>query len=86
MPSPKVLRLPESAALSGARPVRALADNAYSAKAHLAMLLKRNIHVVIPGRSDHVANRKRLGRNGGRPVELDKEAYKRRNGIELALT
>jgi len=38
--------------------------------------------VVIPERSDQVANRKRRGGSGGRPVDLDKEAYKRRNVIE----
>ncbi|WP_420897849.1 transposase [Cryobacterium adonitolivorans] len=59
-----------------------LADKAYSAKAHREMLRKRNIQVVIPERSDQVANRKRRGRNGGRPVDLDKEACKRRNVIE----
>jgi transposase len=64
------------------RPDRVLADKAYSAKAHRGMLRKRNIQVVIPERSDQVANRKRRGRNGGRPVDLDKEAYKRRNVIE----
>ncbi|WP_166787875.1 hypothetical protein [Cryobacterium adonitolivorans] len=32
------------------------------------------IWVVIPERSDPVADRKRRGRNGGRPVDLDKEA------------
>jgi len=46
------------------------------------MLRKRGIQVVIPERSDQVGNRKRRGRNGGRPVGLDKGAYKRRNVIE----
>jgi transposase len=64
------------------RPIRVLADKAYSSKANRAMLRKRGIQIVIPERSDQVANRKRRGRNGGRPVGLDKEAYKRRNVIE----
>nr|WP_022887438.1 transposase [Glaciibacter superstes] len=42
----------------------------------------RGIQAVIPERSDHVANRKRLGVKGGRPPGLDKEAYKRPNVIE----
>ena len=36
----------------------------------------------MPERSDQVANRKRRGRNGGCPVDLDVEAYKHRNVIE----
>ena len=64
------------------RPDRVLADKAYSAKAHRAMLRHRIIQLVIPERSDQVANRKRRGRNGGCPVDLDIEAYKRRNVLE----
>ncbi|GAC1478655.1 MAG: hypothetical protein NVS1B16_09660 [Pseudarthrobacter sp.] len=37
---------------------------------------------MIPERSDQEANRKRRGSKGGRPVGLDKEAYKRRNVVE----
>ena len=37
---------------------------------------------MIPEKSDHIANRKRLGAKGGRPPLFDKEAYKRRNVIE----
>jgi transposase len=37
---------------------------------------------VIPEKSDHIANRKRLGAKVGRPPLSDKEAYKRRNVIE----
>ena len=49
---------------------------------HRARLRHRLIQLVIPERSDQVANRKRRGRNGGCPVDLDIEAYKRRNVIE----
>ena len=63
-------------------PDRALGDKAYSSKANRKMLRDRNIHAVIPERSDQIANRKRRGRAGGRPPGLDKEAYKRRNVIE----
>lgn len=37
---------------------------------------------LYPERSDTVANRKRRGRNGGRTIGRDKEAYKRRNVVE----
>lgn len=42
----------------------------------------RGIEPVIPEKSDHIANRKRLGSQGGRPPEFDTEAYKRRNAIK----
>jgi len=37
---------------------------------------------MIPERSDQKASRKRRRAKGGRPVGLDKEAYKRRNVVE----
>lgn len=58
------------------RPDRALADKAYSSKANRDLLRWRGIQAVIPERSDQEANRKRRGSKGGRPVGLDKEAYK----------
>ena len=69
------------------RPTRTLGDKAYSSKAYSSkanreLLRRRGIEAVIPERSDQEANRKRRGRNGGRPVALDKEAYKRRNVVE----
>ncbi len=64
------------------RPDRALADKAYSSKANRELLRRRGIQAVIPERSDQEANRKRRGSKGGRPVGLDKEAYKRRNVVE----
>ncbi|MBG6191728.1 transposase [Arthrobacter sp. CAN_A212] len=60
------------------RPDRALGDKAYSSKANRNLLRSRG----IPERSDQQANRKRRGRSGGRPVGLDREAYKRRNVVE----
>ncbi|WP_425459498.1 IS5 family transposase [Georgenia muralis] len=63
-------------------PVRALADKAYSSKANRALLRRRDIKTVIPERSDQVANRKRRGSRGGRPVTYDTEAYRRRNVVE----
>ncbi|MFH5823459.1 IS5 family transposase [Georgenia sp. AZ-5] len=63
-------------------PVRALADKAYSSRANRALLRRRGIQAVIPERSDQIANRKRRGSKGGRPVTYDEEAYKRRNVVE----
>ena len=63
-------------------PVRALADKAYSSRANRALLRRRGIQAVIPERADQIANRKRRGSRGGRPVSYDSEAYKRRNVVE----
>lgn len=63
-------------------PDRVMADKAYASKANRKLLRDRGIETVIPEKSDHIANRKRLGAKGGRPPEFDKEAYKRRNVIE----
>ncbi len=64
------------------RPERAMADKAYSSKAIRAYLRERGIQCVIPEKEDQKANRKRKGSAGGRPVQYDKEAYKRRNVVE----
>ena len=64
------------------RPERAMADKAYSSKAIRAYLRERGIQCVIPEKEDQKANRKRKGSAGGRPVEYDREAYKRRNVVE----
>ena len=63
-------------------PVRALADKAYSSRANRALLRRRGIQAVIPERADQIANRKRRGSRGGRPVSYDSEAHKRRNVVE----
>jgi transposase len=64
------------------RPVRALADKAYSSKAIRALLRRKGVQAVIPERADQIANRTRRGSAGGRPVGYDAEAYKRRNVVE----
>lgn len=64
------------------RPVRGMADKAYSSKANRAYLRDHGIQCVIPEKEDQKANRKRKGSAGGRPVSYDKEAYKRRNVVE----
>ena len=67
---------------SRTRPDRTMADKAYASKANRTLLRDRGIDAVIPDKSDHIANRKRLGVKGGRPPSFDAEAYKRRNVIE----
>ena len=63
-----------------------LPDGALSLEAEfvdcLALLRRRGIQAVIPERDDQIANRKRRGAKGGRPVTYDTEAYKRRNVVE----
>lgn len=64
------------------RPVRAMADKAYSSRGNRKYLRDRGIQCVIPEKDDQKTNRKRKGKAGGRPVTYDKEAYKRRNVVE----
>ncbi len=59
-----------------------LADKAYSSRAIREHLRKRRIRAVIPQPADQIAHRKSLGNNGGRPLALDKTAYKQRNTVE----
>ena len=49
------------------RPDRVLADKAYSSKGTRAYLRRRGIRATIPVKADQAANRRRLGRKGGRP-------------------
>ena len=63
-------------------PTALLGDKAYSARAHREHLRARGVTTVIPEPADQIANRKRRGSAGGRPVNLDKKLYKRRNVIE----
>ncbi len=64
------------------RPDALLADKAYSSRAHRALLRRRGIKAVIPEPADQIANRKRRGSRGGRPVSYDRQRYKNRNVIE----
>lgn len=64
------------------RPDTLRGDKAYSSRAHRAMLRSRGIQAVIPERADQIANRKRKGSTGGRPVSFDAADYKNRNVIE----
>lgn len=66
------------------RPDRVRADNAYSARAHRALLRARGIGAVIPEPSDQIRNRKRRGAAGGRPPAFDPINYRGRNTVERA--
>lgn len=48
------------------RPVRVLADKAYSSRANRELLARRGIKAVVPVKNDQVANRKKKGTSGGR--------------------
>ena len=61
------------------RPDAVAADKAYSSRASRAYLRRRGIKAVIPEKADQAANRKKRGRDGGRPVAHDAEQYKERN-------
>ena len=50
------------------RPDAVAADTAYSSRARRAYLRRRGIKAVIPEKADQAANRKKRGRDGGRPV------------------
>lgn len=65
-----------------ARPDALIADKAYSARDHRALLRARRIRTVIPERADQQANRARRGSAGGRPPAFDPDTYKRRNVVE----
>ncbi len=63
-------------------PVSVRADKAYSSRANRQLLRTRGIRAVIPEPADQVANRRRKGSAGGRPVGYDAQDYKSRNVIE----
>lgn len=62
-----------------------LADMAYSSRAIRSHLRQRGIRAVIPQPADQAANRKRLGRLGGRPPAFDRKTYKQRNTVERCI-
>ena len=64
------------------RPDAVLGDKAYSSRANRDLLRSRGLKTVIPQPADQIANRKRRGRDGGRPPAFDARTYKDRNVIE----
>ncbi len=67
------------------RPGRVLGDKAYSSRAIRSHLRRRRIKTTIPEPAGQQANRRRRGRNGGRPPQFDTEIYKQRNTVERAI-
>ncbi|MET9323307.1 IS5 family transposase [Streptomyces sp. NPDC003038] len=64
------------------RPDRARGDKAYSSRANRDYLRKRGIKPTIAQPDDQRANRRPLGRTGGRPPSFDREQYRQRNTVE----
>lgn len=64
------------------RPDAVAGDKAYASRGSRAHLRKCGIKAVIPGKRDQVANRRRKGSRGGRPVSHDADLYKERNTVE----
>ena len=53
--------------------------------ANRACLHRRGIKAVIPEKADQAANRKKRGRDGGRPVAHDAEQYGEHNTVERCI-
>ncbi|MGO3151562.1 MAG: IS5 family transposase [Galactobacter sp.] len=64
------------------RPETVMADRGYTTAGNRTYLRSKGIKTVVPEKSDQIAARKRKGSQGGRPPELDVDAYKGRNVVE----
>jgi transposase len=64
------------------RPVRVLADKAYSHPSTRAALRGRGIGFISPEKSDQIARRRAKGARGGRPPSFDQQLYADRNVVE----
>ena len=64
------------------RPVRVLADKAYSHPSTRAALRTRRIGFTSPEKSDQIARRRARGARGGRPPTFDQQLYADRNVVE----
>jgi transposase len=64
------------------RPLRVLADKAYSHPSTRAALRARGIAFTCPERRDQIAHRKSKGSRGGRPPRFDQAIYAERNVVE----
>ncbi len=67
------------------RPDRVRADKAYGSRANRDYLRKRGIRCTIPGKSDQIRNRKKLGARGGRPPKFDKADYREHHAVECGI-
>ncbi|WP_344492991.1 IS5 family transposase [Streptomyces enissocaesilis] len=68
------------------RPLRVRGDKAYSSRANRAYLRRRGIRCTIPEPADQIRNRKRRGRDGGRPPAFDRDDYKARHAVECGIS
>jgi len=68
------------------RPTVLIADRAYSARSHRALLRSKGIAAVIPEKVDQQGGRKRRGSHGGRPPVFDATKYKKRHVIECSFS
>ncbi|MER6522099.1 IS5 family transposase [Streptomyces sp. NPDC001553] len=67
------------------KPDKVGADKAYGSRANRAYLRRRGVRCTIPEKADQVRNRKKLGPQGGRPPEFDKDDYKERHAVECGI-
>jgi len=75
----QAVRIPQPLGRPRSRPKRVAGDKGYSFDRIRAWLRRRAIGAVIPQRSDQAA------RHVGRPLEFDREAYRRRSIIECCV-
>ncbi|MGX1730720.1 IS5 family transposase [Streptomyces diastaticus] len=67
------------------RPDHVSGDKAYSSRRNRRYLRRRRIRHTIPEPKDQRANRRRRGREGGRPAGFDRDRYRRRNEVERTI-
>ena len=67
------------------RPVRVLADKAYSSRANRAWLRAHGIRATIPIRADQAGHRRARGSRGGRPPAFDPLTYRDRHAVECGI-
>ncbi|MGQ5580707.1 transposase [Streptomyces sp. ECR3.8] len=60
-------------------------DKAYSSRRNGRYLRRRRVPDTIPNSQDQRANRRRKGREGGRPACFDRDRYRRRNEVERTI-
>ncbi|WP_210431002.1 IS5 family transposase [Streptomyces physcomitrii] len=67
------------------RPDHVSGDKAYSSRRNRRYLRRRHIRHTIPEPKDQRANRRRKGREGGRPTGFEHDHYRRRNEVERTI-
>ena len=67
------------------RPVRALADKAYSSRDNRQLPARCGIKAVMSVKDDQLADWKEKGTSGGREYKFDRQAYKLRHAVECGI-